>query len=369
MEHGGMHHYLCGEGWCMKQSGMHPTVSLMSQIGLLYTMNLFFRMLLWLRSGTLRLLFLAGFLMLAWGMLAPVGTLVWWFNQSSESLGLKRQNRSLKQSSTGTSSLVKIDCYIVFLTGVGDYSVDQLTPGEEYFLDRLEQLHPTCITVRNVFPYSVANKDLAGERFLTPLWKSAEQSGGWLKQADVLIKIRNLWRFAISADDRYGEIYNQGIADAIIEQMNLAYPIASAETQSKVILIGTSGGVEVALGAVPYLNQWLDTQLIVVSAGGTFDGEAGFDEADAVYHLRGERDWVEDVPLVLFPSRWSWTVNSPINRARRAQRYVAFSSGSHTHDGDNGYFGQALESSSQTPYVELTLQQVEQLPFWGQSKN
>jgi hypothetical protein len=98
---------------------------------------------------------------------------------------------------------------------------------------------------------------------------------------------------------------------------------------------------------------------------GTFDGESGFDEANAVYHLQGERDWVEDIPRIVFPSRWAWAVGSPINRARREQRYIALSSGSHTHDGENGYFGEAIEPSIQTSYVELTLQQVNQLPFWS----
>jgi len=73
---------------------------------------------------------------------------------------------------------------------------------------------------------------------------------GWLNVADVLIKIRNLWRFAV--DNRYGPIYNQGIATAIIDRMNAAYSIPLSQRQSfKIILIGTSGGAQVALAA-PY---------------------------------------------------------------------------------------------------------------------
>ncbi|WNZ27102.1 hypothetical protein HJG54_29775 [Leptolyngbya sp. NK1-12] len=331
-------------------------------------LRLFSQMLAWLRSSTWNLVLLAGFLVLLWGMLAPVGTLVWWLNQSSESLGFKRQQR-LPERNPPKTTAHSINCYVVFLTGVGDYSVDQLTPGEEFFLDRLEQLRPNCVTVRDVFPYSAANKDLAGDRFLAPLWDAAEHAEGWLKEADVLIKIRNLWRFAISADDRYGKVYNQGIADAIVDRMNAAHPISTAEPL-QVILIGTSGGAQVALGAVPFLEDWLNARLIVISAGGAFDGEAGFAEAEAVYHLQGKRDWVEDIPRILFPSRWSWTVGSPINRARREGRYRTQISGPHTHDGPEGYFGTATEPSSQMAYVELTLEQVNQLPFWSsQSDN
>jgi len=88
------------------------------------------------------------------------------------------------------------------------------------------------------------------ERLLAPLWRFANEAEGWLNVADVLIKIRNLWRFAISVDNRYGPIYNQGIATAIIDRMNAAYSIPlSSVNPFKIILIGTSGGAQVALAA------------------------------------------------------------------------------------------------------------------------
>ncbi|GFE71108.1 hypothetical protein CFPU101_37180 [Chroococcus sp. FPU101] len=253
-----------------------------------------------------------------------------------------------------------INCYIIYLPGVGDFSSDQLTPGEEWFLDRLAQQHSNCVTVRDVFPYSVANQDLNEQYFMTPVWQWAKQNN-----TDVLIQIRNLWRFAISADDRYGRIYNQGIADTIIERMNAVHPLPRSQPQPlKIILIGTSGGVQVALGAVYYLDQWLKAKITVVSLGGTFDGENGFEEVDRVYHLRGQRDWVEDLPSIVFPSRWPITVGSPFNQAHCQERYTALSSGTHTHDGKEGYFGMASAPSG-VPYVQLTLQIVNQLPIWS----
>jgi hypothetical protein len=130
------------------------------------------------------------------------------------------------------------------------------------------------VIVSDVFPYSAANESLGGRRILAPLWGFAEQADGWLKNADIVIKIRNLWRFAISVDDRYGRIYNQGIASAILDRMNAANSIPQNSSQPlKIILIGTSGGAQVALGAAPYLNRWLDTQIFVLSVGGVFSGQ------------------------------------------------------------------------------------------------
>lgn len=331
-------------------------------------LKVIWRVLLWIRGETLRLLLLAVILLLIWGIFSPVGTLVWWLNQGSEGLGLKSYPAvQLPSSSTAPNAAPARNCYIVFLPGVGDFSANQLTPGEEFFLDRLVQLHNNCVTVSDVFPYSAANHSLGGQqRLLRPLWDAVESAEGWLEGLGVLIKIRNLWRFAISADDRYGVVYNQGIANAIVERMNAAQPIPNGQEQPlKIILIGTSGGAQVALGATHYLRRWLTPDLIVVSVGGVFDGNSGFESVKHVYHLQGQRDWVEDIGRIVFASRWYWIAGSPFNRARRQGHYTVLVSGPHTHDGEEGYFGEALVNESQTTYVELTVEQVDQLPLWS----
>ncbi|MUL36383.1 hypothetical protein [Gloeocapsopsis dulcis] len=331
------------------------------------------RILEWLRGGTLRLLILAGVILAIWGTLSPLGTLVWWLTQS-ETLGFKRQSPQLpsRNDSKATGNPANLNCYIVFLTGVGDFSTNELTEGEEVFLKGLAQTHQNCAVVKDVFPYSAANEDLGGERLLAPVWHFANEAEGWFGIADVLIKIRNLWRFAISADERYGPVYNQGIANAIVDQMNAANPLppASRRQPLKIVLIGTSGGAQVALGATQYLDQWLmNTRIIVVSVGGVFGGINGFDQAERVFHLRGTQDWVEDIGGIIFPSRWVLTVTSPFSRARQQGRYRSVLSGPHEHDGSQGYFGRDQLPESNTTYVNLTLEAINQLPIWQRSEN
>jgi hypothetical protein len=329
------------------------------------------QILLWLRGGTLKLLILTGIILLAWGTLSPVGTLVWWLNQTSENLGFKKNRVKSLPSARNANSAGKssnINCYIVFLPGVGDFSANQLTRGEEFFLDRLVELHPNCVAISDVFPYSAANESLGGRRFLAPLWRFANEADGWLKSADILIKIRNLWRFAISVDERYGSIYNRGIADAIIDRMNATHPIPQSANQPlKIILIGTSGGAQVALGAAPYLDRWLDSQIVVVSVGGVFAGTDGFAAAERVYHLQGRQDWIEDIGPIVFPSRWPWTVASPFNQARYEGDFTVHTIGPQAHDGPTGYFGEQVVRPNIT-YVDLTLQSVNQLPIWSTRK-
>ncbi len=336
----------------------------------------FGNVLAWFRSGTLNLLLFAVVLLLLWGTLAPVGTLVWWIEQGSDELEVGSErllNRSREDAGAGSeagSEEAAVNCYIVFLTGVGDVSADQLASGEEIFLDQLEQEHPYCLTVRDVFPYSAANQDIGGQQIFEYLWQVAEEAEGWLELTKYVLQARNVWRLALSADDRYGAIYNQAIALSIAEQMENQQPIPDAsEDPLQLILMGTSGGAQVALGAAPYLRQWLPVEITVVSLGGVFDGNTGFDHVQQIYHLHGERDWIDNISSVLFPSRWRWTVGSPFNRARRQERYTALSSGPHEHEGDEGYFGETIAEGDNTTYLDLTLQRVNELSIWSDLNN
>ncbi|MDB9512496.1 hypothetical protein PN499_14990 [Kamptonema animale CS-326] len=335
--------------------------------------------LIWLRGGSLKLLVIATIILIVWGITAPVGTLVWWLGQSAETLGLKQKNRleSARSNSgnieTPTNRRIPnsgvLNCYIIFLPGVGDFSADELTPGEEFFLKTLVDVHPECVAVGDIFPYSAANKSLGGQRLFAPVWRFFEGAKGKIISGDLLIKIRNLWRFAISLDYRYGQVYNQGIATAIIERMEAKHPISLSPNQPiKIILIGTSGGAQVALGATPYLKEWLNAEISVVSVGGVFSGKVGFNAADRVYHLHGSRDPIDDIGGVVFPSRWQWLVNSGFNQARQQGRYAEIISGPHKHDGNQGYFGEDRAENGLT-YVDLILQKVNKLPIWSDRKS
>lgn len=322
---------------------------------------------LWLRNRALKLMFGAGFLLLFWGTLAPISTFIWWLNHdpAGENLRWNRlQGKSLKTQAASPPDS-SINCYIVLLTGVGSFSANELSPGQYTFLDRLTAQHPNCVAVKDVYPYSVVNKSLDGEDLLQPLWQAARRAEGWYETAYTIIKIRNFWRLALSIDDRYGPVYNRGVANAIVDRMNAAYPIHQTQEPLTLILMGTSGGAQVALGAADYLDQrWVD-RLVVISIGGSFSGANGFAAADQVYHLYGNQDWVEDLSRFTFLQRWPWVVGSAFNRAKHQERYHTLVSGSHTHSGPTGYFGlERVQPDGTTTYLDLTLETINQLPIW-----
>ncbi|MBD1918482.1 MULTISPECIES: hypothetical protein [Cyanophyceae] len=316
-------------------------------------------------GDTSKLLTALGIFFLAWGTVSPISTLSWWLRDGN---GLTEQRPNLPDGATTTEGGAR--CYLVFLAGVGNVSDVDLDPGEEAFLNQMAAAVPNCAVVRGVFPYSAVSDNVGSQPLFRWLWQLSDRPGQEDNLARLMLKIRNLWRLALSADDRYGQAYNRGAAATILERMAATEPIATDESPVQLVLAGTSGGTQVALGAATYLREWLPVEITVLSFGGVFDGQEGFEAVEQVYHFHGDNDWIDNLGLILFPSRWGWTVGSPYNQALRAGKYEAIASGPHDHDGDRGYFGQdpvAGSPTQGTTYLDLTLEQVQALPLWPNS--
>ncbi|PZU97484.1 MAG: hypothetical protein DCF32_20550 [Leptolyngbya sp.] len=317
-------------------------------------------------GDTSKLLTALGIFFLAWGTISPISTLSWWLRNGND---LTNQRPNLPAGATTTEAGTQ--CYLVFLAGVGNVADVDLDPGEDAFLNQMAAAVPDCAVVRGVFPYSAVSDNVGGQPFFRWLWRLSDRFGHEDDPLRLVLKIRNLWRLALSADSRYGQAYNRGAAATILERMAATEAISlEADPPIQLVLAGTSGGTQVALGAAPYLKQWLPVEITVLSFGGVFDGEEGFDAVEQVYHFHGQGDRIDNLGLILFPSRWGWTVGSPYNRALRAGKYEAIASGPHAHDGDRGYFGQdpvAGSATQGTTYLDLTLEQVQALPLWPNS--
>ncbi|MBW4485360.1 MAG: hypothetical protein KME14_22735 [Tildeniella torsiva UHER 1998/13D] len=312
-------------------------------------------------GDTSKLLTALGLFFLAWGTISPISTLSWWLRDGD---GLAQQRPELPAGSVTAGTGAR--CYLVFLAGVGNVADVDLDPGEDAFLNAMATAVPGCVVVRGVFPYSAVSDNVGSQPFFRWLWQLSDRPGQEDNPARLVLKIRNLWRLALSADDRYGQAYNRGAAATILERMAEAEAISlDADEPIQLVLAGTSGGTQVALGAAPYLHQWLPMDITVLSFGGVFDGQEGFEAVDQVYHFHGDHDWIDNLGLVLFPSRWGWTVGSPYNQALRVGKYEAIASGPHDHDGDRGYFGQdPVEGNPTVTYLNLTLERVNALPIW-----
>ena len=228
--------------------------------------------------------------------------------------------------------------WLVYLDGIGQAS-DQALPEGEDFLRRLSQaLGDEFAIVRGIMPYSVINQPMTEGGWLASFWRWADRLRLRNPRSllGLIINLRNVTVVAVSADRRYGLIFNQGTAQVICDSLLASgYDIDSA---TPVTLLGFSGGGQISLGALPHLRRALGAPVEVISLGGVFAGSNEFLEAEHLFHLVGDHDRVEPLGPLLFPARWRPALLSDWNRARRRGRVSRIGVGPVGHQLPGGYF-------------------------------
>ncbi len=273
-------------------------------------------------------------------LLAPLETLGWWAGWFEGDDALPDELEPADKPAEAADT----EAYLVYLTGISGVSGDVFLDEENELLDLLDDLLPHVTVVKDVYPYSVRNQALTGQRVFAWFWRFAlrmKLSGRGLRRfLGFLINIRNAFQVAVSADRRYGPIYNTGFSRLIAAQL-LAHGYQRGSGRP-VYLLGYSGGGQIAVGVVPYLKRMLDAPITVVSLGGVVGGEPGAAEAEHIYHLYGKRDGVQRIGWVLSPSRWhigqiDILPLSTWNVTKRAGKITFTFMGNVKHNGRGGY--------------------------------
>ncbi|MGO4957663.1 hypothetical protein ACTQ49_10405 [Luteococcus sp. Sow4_B9] len=135
---------------------------------------------------------------------------------------------------------------------------------------------------------------------------------GHLLLAEWLVNLRNIFQVLVSADPRYGPIFSAGVAQTMTERL-----VASGYregTGEPVVLLGWSGGAQIALGAAWFLaGQGIPVH--VVTLGGVFTADPGLDRVQHFTTVHGSRDMVYRLGPIAFPGRRRWARRSPWRRA------------------------------------------------------
>ncbi|PPS42218.1 CAAX protease [Chroococcidiopsis sp. TS-821] len=244
-------------------------------------------------------------------ILAPLEALGWWAGWYGD-----RVNTIPAATEKPPSIPQDISRYVVYLDGIGQSTFDYL-PDIQEFLDTLAPVLPEdVLLIKGIMPYSVRNNPLTGNRPLAFFWRLAESFR--LKNPaslfGYLVNIRNVLVVAVSADKRYGPIYNLGIAKVIYQALiRHGY---QPDSGVPITLIGFSGGGQMAAGSAPFLRQALTAPIEVISLGGVISGNINILKLEHLYHLVGDKDFVERMSL-MFPKRWAIFFLSYWNRAKR----------------------------------------------------
>ncbi len=297
----------------------------------------------WMLAG---LAFLA--LLLA-GALAPIEALGWWagwFGRRAEDHPVVLPPRHEPPPRR----------FVVFLSGIHSVAERAFARREVVLLERLRQRLPDA-RILEVFPYSVTNRALTGERAFSRFWRWALRMKlsrrALANTAGMVINLRNLWQVAVSADRRYGPIYNHGSAELITEALLAAGYVPASGTH--VTLIGYSGGGQIALGAAGHLDEILGAPVDVIALGGVMASDPAALRVRHLSYLYGSRDAIQRVGAAFFAGRWPLLRYSPWNQARARGRITLVPLGPMKHMGRDGYLSTTARLPDGRSHLEATV--------------
>ncbi len=294
-------------------------------------------------------------------LLAPLESLGWWAGWYGDDLKrAKSSGRTDGQAYLKAIQLIPLDKrqYLVFLDGIAKVG------GENYadvktLLKGLERALPNTIILGDVMPYSVSKIALTEEKPLGRLWRQVYRwkKNGRYPLLAFSINARNLFQVLVAADKRYGPVYNLEEAQLILNSLfEHAYQL---ESKQPLILIGYSGGGQIALGVAPYLERALRVPIRTISLGGVLSSDQGLESTQQLYHLTGSKDQVHKLAAFMCPGRWPIVFNSYWNQAIRQGKIQTIALGPVRHTGAGSYLDDSTFLKDGRSFLEQTIMTIE----------
>lgn len=306
---------------------------------------------------SLQLIFILIATLMFAGLLVPLEALGWWAGWYDDDLDTTSYPGTLEEPIPENTDIRK---YVIYLDGICQ-SHSQYLPEVEIFLNELAIALPDDIAlIRGLMPYSVLNKPLTEDRWLSFLWRKADHyqmtaSGGIFGLLiGVTINIRNTLIVGVAADQRYGPIYNQATAQMIYD--SLIHHGYWRGCGIPITILGYSGGGQMAAGAAPYLKRALEAPIELVSLAGVISGNHNLLAVEHLYHIVGDNDLVEKQGPVVFPRRWKLLFLSYWNRAKARGKISFISLGPVGHNAAKGPYGAEARLPDGRTHLQQTVE-------------
>ncbi|NJP12128.1 MAG: hypothetical protein HC866_23875 [Leptolyngbyaceae cyanobacterium RU_5_1] len=284
-------------------------------------------------------------------VLTPLEALSWWAGwYGDEKI---EYHGSLVEEISDRTNIVR---YVLYLDGINQGTFAYLAEVDNFLNELAEALPDNILILKGIMPYSVINRPLTENRPLAFLWRAIDAAvlSNPNHPLGVFINIRNVVAVAVSADPRYGPLQNQGLAQVLYDCL-LSYGY-SCDRKTPITLIGFSGGAQMAIGVVPFLQRATGAPIEVISISGVISGNTGEMDVEQLYHLVGKQDVVEKLGPLLFPDRWALYFLSYWNRAKRRGRISFLSLGSVGHNGAGGPFWAETRLPDGRTHLQHTLE-------------
>jgi hypothetical protein len=280
----------------------------------------------------------------------PLSVLIWWAGWSQRAEAVPPPP-PLPPAAPPTSGP-----FLVYLSGVGDISGEYQTRFEDDLLAEVAARVPGLVVISDVFAYSVHNIGMSSQARLGWFWAWVNterlRKGSPLKQVGQLINLRNILHVTVSADQRYGPIYNYGVARMILEGLvRHGYVPGSGVA---VTLLGYSGGGQISLATAGYLQATLRVPVQVISLGGLMNSSESLTTIVRLTHFYGTADQAQRLPDLAFPARWSLFQGSAWNQALAAGRIRRICLGPMSHAGRGSYLDATCRLADGRSYRDAT---------------
>jgi hypothetical protein len=246
--------------------------------------------------------------------------------------------------------------FLVYFSGIGDISDVYQSRYEDELLDAVAQRVDGLVVIIDVFGFSVDNLSMTSQRRLGWFWTWVNdvrlRKDSPLKRMGLLINLRNILHISVSADKRYGPVYNYGVAEMTLQSLlRHGYSLGSG---APVALLGFSGGAQIALAAAGYVAATLRAPVQVITMGGIMNSSPSLCAITGLTLLYGTGDRLQRLPDWIFPARWPLLRNSEWNRALKAGKIRRICLGRMGHTKRNSYLDGTVYAPDGRSYRDVT---------------
>jgi len=239
--------------------------------------------------------------------------------------------------------------FLVYLDGIHQVARDH-PPRVLRLLDEIERgLDPCTVLLKGMESYNVLPVKLADDRGSAWLWRrlfalQEEHPLAWIRfLAAFLVQANNVIKVGISSDGRYGPIANYLLALKIVHSLlPLGFVIGQHQ---QLVLLGYSGGGEMAMGVADYLHHLSRSPIRILTFCGVFSGNQQLEHVEAIEMVVGSRDPVAAFGRLAYPGRLDLLPLSLWNQARRRGQVSQQMLRGMGHNGAYGPFSDRFRSS------------------------
>ncbi len=236
--------------------------------------------------------------------------------------------------------------FLVYLDGIHQ-SEENHPPRVQGFLNCLEsEIANDALLVKGIEAYTITNVGLRAASYSRWFWQwlfslQEHHPNGFVRfLCSFCVQANNVIKVGISSDRRYGPVMNYELALKIARRLEQLHFHPSRA--SRVILVGYSGGAEMAIGTASILQKLCCSPVQVITVCGVFSGNAALESIKDVAMVVGSKDPVAAFGRLAYPGRLSLLPLTNWNRWQRSHSLHRYQIEGMSHNGSSGPFSEAF---------------------------